>query len=86
MREAKGHRLAMRLREVILDGTWIAHTNMKDQLQDLHWQVAIDTSRSTNSIADLARHVHYYIRGVKGFLETSNLEVSDKYSFDFEIF
>lgn len=29
--------IANRFREVILNGTWIANTNFKDQLVDLDW-------------------------------------------------
>ena len=36
----KSEQLANRLREVILNGTWIANTNFKDQLENLDWKIA----------------------------------------------
>ncbi len=31
--------LANRFREVLLNGTWIANTNFKDQLTNMDWKV-----------------------------------------------
>ena len=75
--------LANRLREVILDGTWIANTNFKKQLENLDWKVAVTQVQSFNTIALLAQHVHYYIQGIKNLYETGKLEIRDKFSFDF---
>lgn len=33
--------LANRFRELFLNGTWIANTNYKDQLENLDWEMAI---------------------------------------------
>ncbi|HEY0733063.1 MAG TPA: DUF1572 domain-containing protein [Chitinophagaceae bacterium] len=75
--------LARRFREVILNGTWIANTNFKHQLEGLDWQIAVAKQDSLNSIALLAQHIHYYIKGVKNVLEGGSLDIKDKYSFDF---
>lgn len=75
--------LANRLREVILNGTWVANTNFRDQLNDLDWSLAIKTVGSTNSISILAQHVHYYLHGIKNVWINGKLEIRDKYSFDF---
>lgn len=75
--------LANRFREVILNGTWIANTNFKDQLEKLDYRIAIAKFQNLNTISDLAQHIHYYIRGVKKVLVGGNLEISDQYSFDF---
>ncbi|MEM8507750.1 MAG: DUF1572 domain-containing protein [Bacteroidota bacterium] len=75
--------LASRLREVILNGTWIANTNYKDQLENLDWRNAITKIDSLNTIALLAQHVHYYLNGVKNVVDGGPLEIRDKYSFDF---
>jgi len=75
--------LANRLREVILNGTWFANTNFKDQLQDLDWNLAVRTLGSTNSISILAQHVHYYLQGVLNVWVNGKLEIRDAYSFDF---
>lgn len=75
--------LANRFREVILNGTWIANTNFKDQLEKLDYRIAIAKFQNLNTISDLAQHIHYYIKGVKNVLLGGNLEISDQYSFDF---
>lgn len=78
-----GNQLANRLREVILNGTWIANTNLKDQLEDIDWKIVNKEIQSLNSISNLARHIHYYIAGVKQALTKGTLEIKDAYSFDF---
>lgn len=79
----KTKQLANRFREVFLNGTWIANTNYKDQLNDLDWEIAILKIESLNSISLLAQHVHYYINGIKNVFNGGNLDIRDKYSFDF---
>lgn len=70
-------------REVILDGTWIANTNFKDQLTQTGWQLARRKVQDLNTIADLAQHIHYYIKGINQVFRGGDLEISDRYSFDF---
>ncbi len=74
---------ANRLREVILNGTWVANTNFKAQLSDLTWQQAIQKVGDLNTIALLTSHIHYYIAGILNVLEGGTLDIRDKYSFDF---
>ena len=81
MRSAE--KLARRFREVLLNGTWVANTNYKDQLHNLDWKTAVSKIDSLNSIAVLAQHIHYYIKGFKHVLEGEGLEIRDKFSFDF---
>lgn len=76
--------LAKQFREVILNGTWIANTNFKHQLTGLSWEIATTPVHSLNTIAALAQHIHYYIKGIKNVFEGGRLEIKDKYSFDFE--
>lgn len=78
-----GNQLANRLREVIVNGAWIANTNLKDQLKDIDWKIANKEIHSLNSISNLARHIHYYIAGVKQALTKGTIEIKDAYSFDF---
>ncbi|GAL75181.1 hypothetical protein JCM19275_342 [Nonlabens ulvanivorans] len=80
---ANSNVLADRLREVFLNGMWIANTNYKDQLISLDWQGAITELHSFNTIAALAQHIHYYVAGVKNVFANGRLEISDIYSFDF---
>lgn len=75
--------LANRFREVILNGTWIANTNFKDQLENLDYKVATAKFQDLNTISVLAQHIHYYIKGIKNVLLGGDLEIRDKFSFDF---
>jgi len=75
--------LAHRFREVILNGTWVANTNYKHQLTGMDWTIATTKYGSLNTIAILVQHIHYYIIGVKNVFKGGNLEIKDKYSYDF---
>lgn len=75
--------LAKRFREVLLNGTWVANTNYKDQLSKMSWETAVTEMKSLNSIAVLAQHIHYYIQGLNTVFKGGNLELKDKFSFDF---
>lgn len=74
--------IANRIREVLLNGTWIANTNFKDQLNKISWQEAIQKVETLNSIAALTYHINYYLAGLMKAFENGALEISDKYSFD----
>jgi hypothetical protein len=75
---------ANRFREVILNGTWIASTNYKDQLGNLSYEIATTQINSLNTIAILAQHIHYYINGINVVFNRGKLDIKDSYSFDFE--
>lgn len=75
--------IANRFREVILNGTWIANTNFKDQLVGLDWKIATKKIDSLNTIADLAQHIHYYVSGVLNVFNDGTLDIKDQFSFDF---
>ena len=75
--------LANRFREVILNGTWIANTNFKNELETLDWEIATEKVHNLNTISILAQHIHYYINGIKQVFLGGNLEIRDAYSFDF---
>lgn len=79
-------KLAQRFREVILNGTWIANTNFRDQLTDLDVEIANSQVQSLNTISILAQHIHYYIVGVKNVFKGGELAISDRLSFSFEPF
>ncbi|MBK7407497.1 MAG: DUF1572 domain-containing protein [Saprospirales bacterium] len=74
--------IANRFREVILNGTWVANTNFRDQLTGLTWEQATKKVGSLNTIAALTFHIHYYIAGVLNVLRGGSLDIRDKYSFD----
>lgn len=74
--------LANRLREVLLNGKWIANTNFKEQITNTTWQQAIERVENLNTIALLTFHINYYLKGLLNVFEGGNLEIRDKYSFD----
>lgn len=80
---SKTQQLANRLREVVLDGNLIANTNFKEQLEHSDSEIATTKVGSLNTISLLAQHVHYYINGVSNVFKGGNLEIKDKFSFDF---
>lgn len=75
--------IASRFREVILNGTWIANTNYKDQLTRLDWEIATKKFHTFNTIAVLSQHIHYYISGILNVLNGGTLDIRDQFSFDF---
>ncbi|MBK8635554.1 MAG: DUF1572 domain-containing protein [Saprospiraceae bacterium] len=74
--------LANRLREVILNGTWIANTNYQTLLADVHLEMANMKIGSLNTIGQLTFHINYYIDGVNHVFDHGLLEIKDIYSFD----
>ncbi len=75
--------LAHRFREVLFSGSWVANTNLKEQVDSTDWKVATAKVGNLNTIATLTFHLHYYIAGVLKVLQGGPLEIRDKYSFDF---
>lgn len=74
--------IANQFREVHLNGTWVANTNLKAQLSDVTWEQAIAKVGDLNTIADLAFHLNYYEAGLVRVFEGGPLDIRDKYSFD----
>ncbi|MEL6639070.1 MAG: DinB family protein [Bacteroidota bacterium] len=74
--------LVGRLREVLLNGTWIANTNYQDQLRQVDWQQATQQVGHLNTIAHLTFHINYYLAGILDFFRGGELSIRDKYSFD----
>ncbi len=74
--------IANRLREVLLDGKWIANTNFKEQIESVTWQQAVQPVADLNTIAKLTFHINYYLDGILHVLNGGRLEIRDKYSFD----
>ncbi|AGC75167.1 hypothetical protein LX97_02455 [Nonlabens dokdonensis] len=80
----KSQILAQRYDDVIFNGKHIANTNYHAFLQEIDYETAISRDLHVNSIAQLTRHVHYYINGVAQALQTGHLKIKDAHSFDFE--
>jgi hypothetical protein len=74
--------IASRLREVLLNGRWIANTNYKEQIQSINWQQANQKVDNLNTIAALTYHINYYLAGLLSAFANGRLEISDKNSFD----
>ena len=75
--------IVKRFREVVLNGTWVAGTNFRDQLTNVSAEQATQKIGSLNTIALLTSHIHYYISGILNVLEGGTLDIRDKFSFDF---
>lgn len=74
--------IAHRLREVFLNGQWVANTNYKSLLCGMSWQNATYQIVGLNTIAQLVFHINYYLSGVLEVLKGGPLKIKDKYSFD----
>ena len=74
--------IANRLREVLLEGKWIANTNFKEQILGVNWEQAIQKVGNLNTIALLTFHINYYLAGLLNVFNGGGLEIKDKYSFD----
>ena len=74
--------ITTRIREVLLNGHWIANTNYKQQLLDINWKQAIQKIGTLNTIAALTYHINYYLAGLLKIFQGGPLEIRDKYSFD----
>jgi len=74
--------IANRLREVLLNGKWIANTNFKEQILSVSWEQAIQKVGNLNTIALLTFHINYYLQGILNVFNGGQLEIRDKYSFN----
>jgi hypothetical protein len=76
------HQLSARVREVFLNGTWIANTNFKHQISQINYSQATCVVQDYNTIALLTFHLQYYLSGVNQVFEGGTLDIKDKYSYD----
>ncbi|WP_109301424.1 DinB family protein [Aquimarina sp. AU474] len=74
--------IANRLQEVLLNGRWVANTNIKEQVESVTWNQAIQKVESLNTIAALTFHINYYLGGLINVFDGGELEIRDKFSFD----
>lgn len=74
--------IANRLREVLLNGYWIANTNYQEQLLSITWEQARHQVADLNTIAALTYHINYYLLGILNVFKGGPLEIKDQYSFD----
>jgi uncharacterized damage-inducible protein DinB len=74
--------LASRLREVFINGQWIANTNYKAQLRLITFEQAIHKIATLNTIALLTYHINYYLAGLVEAFNTGVLSIKDQHSFN----
>ncbi|MEY8847449.1 DinB family protein [Psychroserpens sp. XS_ASV72] len=74
--------LANRLRELFLNGTWIAGTNYKLLLSGVDFKQASYQVETLNTIAKLTFHINYYLEGILQVFNGGPLSIKDQYSFD----
>jgi len=74
--------LSARLHEVLLNGTWIAGTNWKNELLKTDFSLAVCEFKQFNTISLLCFHLNYYMQGLCSVLQGKPLEISDRFSFD----
>src|SRR5690606_16612741 len=77
--------LANRLKEVLLNGKWIANTNFKEQITSISWEQAIEKVENLNTIALLTFHVNYYVKGILNLSQGAKHENRDKYRIDMTV-
>ena len=73
--------IAIQVREVLLNGTWVA-ANFKTQLNDISWEQATSKVADLNTIAALTFHIDYYLNGLNRVFQGGPLDIRDQYSYD----
>lgn len=75
--------ISKQLKDLFLTGQWVGtNLNLKTQLDDVSFEMAVTKYDSLNTIAMLAFHINYYLEGVMEVFKGGNLEIKDKYSYD----
>ena len=80
-----GESLSNYLREVYLQGTWIANTNLKNELSQTTFLQAVKEESGLNSIAALTFHLSYYLEGLLPAFQDMPLTIHDEHSFTFHL-
>lgn len=71
---------AFRIREVFLQGTWVANTNYQHLLEMVSLQHANVAAPNSNSVGLLVFHVHYYVNGLLRVFQGQPLDMHDHLS------
>ena len=75
--------ISKQLKDLFISGQWVGtNLNLKAQLDDVNFEMALTKYDSLNSIAMLAFHINYYLEGVINVFEGGTLDIKDKYSYD----
>lgn len=73
--------IATNLHQVYFGGNWTA-SNLKTALEDVTLNMASKQVFEFNTILTLTYHIHYYLKGTLDAINTGELTIRDKYSFD----
>jgi uncharacterized damage-inducible protein DinB len=73
--------IAKHFREAYDGGNWTG-SNLKDAVNGVSWEQAVQKADGLNSIAALVFHINYYVDLIIKVLERKPLEGHDKYSFN----
>lgn len=73
--------IATNLHQVYFGGNWTA-SNLKTTLEDVTLKMASKQVYEFNTILTLTYHIHYYLKGTLEAINTGELTIRDKYSFD----
>ena len=73
--------LAKNLHQVYFGGNWTA-SNLKDNLDGVTLEMAIQKVNKLNTILALTFHIHYYLKGTMDVLKGGDLTIRDKFSYD----
>lgn len=77
----RSQKLAKRLEAVLLNGQWIAHTNLQNEASLLSLEMAQKKVHGLNSALELIFHIGYYSEGIAEVLNGGPLSIKDAYSF-----
>jgi uncharacterized damage-inducible protein DinB len=77
----RSDKLSERIRELYLDGSWIANTNFKNALADVPFGQAVLKFGDLNSIVALTFHVNYYLEGLLKVFHGGGPDMKDEHSF-----
>jgi uncharacterized damage-inducible protein DinB len=74
-------KLAKRVEAVLLNGHWIAHTNLQNEANLLSMEMAQKKVHGLNTALELIFHIRYYSEGIAEVLNGGPLSIKDAYSF-----
>jgi hypothetical protein len=74
--------LSYRLKELFLDGHWIANTNYQEVISQVNLEIATHKLGSLNTIAELVYHIQYYLDGLCKVFNGEPLSIKDSLSFN----
>jgi hypothetical protein len=70
------------LKELFLEGRWIANTNYQEVISQINFEIATHKLGSLNTIAELVYHIQYYLDGLCKVFNGEPLSIKDSHSFN----